>query len=123
MVLEKQRSTFLGGGYAPGKEYSDATAEKLDDHIKILLEQRYEVVKQRLRDYAPAIEKMTAQLLEIEVIDGEEVRKVIREFETKNNLPTLLSEIDDELGHHVSKREAKMDEDLNNEEENDGTKN
>lgn len=121
MVLEKQRSTFLGGGYAPGKEYSDATAQKLDDHIKVLLEERYAVVKQRLRDYAPAIEKMTAQLLEIEVIDGEEVRNIIREFENENNLPTLLSEIDDELGHHVSKRETKKSDEIIKEEENDGT--
>ena len=78
MVLEKRSNQFLGG--QTQKDFSDAMAKDLDDHTKNLLNERYEIVLQKLRDNSPAIEKMTAELLEIEVIIGERVREIITEF-------------------------------------------
>jgi cell division protease FtsH len=77
MVLEKRSNQFLGG--QTQKDFSDAMAKDLDDHTKKLLNERYEVVLQELRDNSNAIEKMTAELLEIEVISGERVREIITE--------------------------------------------
>ena len=54
-------------------------AKDLDDHVKKLLNERYEIVLQALRDNSAAIEQMTAELLEIEVITGERVREIIKE--------------------------------------------
>ena len=77
MVLEKRSNQFLGG--QTQKDFSDAMAKDLDDHVKKLLNERYEVVLQELRDNSAAIEQMTAELLEIEVISGERVREIIKE--------------------------------------------
>ncbi|WP_428024780.1 ATP-dependent zinc metalloprotease FtsH [Arcobacter sp.] len=77
MVLEKRSNQFLGGQTT--KDFSDNMAKELDAHIKGMLNERYEVVLQALRDNSEAIEQMTKELLEIEVITGERVREIIKE--------------------------------------------
>ena len=76
MVLEKRTNQFLGG--QTQKDFSDAMAKDLDDHTKNLLNERYEIVLETLRNNKAAIEEMTAELLDIEVISGERVREIIR---------------------------------------------
>lgn len=95
MVLEKPRNTFLNGGRSGG-EYSEKTSEKLDAFIQSTLQERFEAVKKTLSEYAEAVEAMTAELLEKEVIDGERVREIIKEFEEKHNLPTRLTPNEEE---------------------------
>lgn len=89
MVLEKQRSSFLGGGQSV-KDYSDKMAEKLDNYVKDMLKARYEAVLGTLRDYEGAIENMVEALYEEEMIEGERVRQIIEDYETQNEMPTKL---------------------------------
>ena len=77
MVLERRTNQFLGG--QTQKDFSDAMAKDLDDHVKNVLNERYEIVLQSLRDNSAAIEQMTAELLDVEVITGERVREIIKE--------------------------------------------
>lgn len=77
MVLEKRQNQFLGG--QTQKDFSDEMAKNLDDHVKTVLNERYESVLESLREHKEAIEQMTAELLEIEVISGERVREIIKE--------------------------------------------
>ena len=100
MVLEKQRNVFLGGGLQPVKEYSEKLAEEIDEFIKEFLNQRYNHVKERLQEYAPAIEKMVKVLFEKEVIEGKEVREIIKEFEEESGKESLLV---DENGDDLEK--------------------
>lgn len=90
MVLEKQRNAFLGGGMGNSREFSERIAEKMDEFIKNTLNERYAAVKQTLEDYRDAIEKMVAELLEKEVIEGARVREIITEFEQERGLATRL---------------------------------
>ena len=78
MVLQKQQNQFLGGGQT-SKDYSDEMAHKLDKHIKDTLDERYNSVLQTLRDNNDAMEQMTAELLDIEVISGKRVQDIIIE--------------------------------------------
>ena len=79
MVLEKHTSQFLGG-YSTGREYSEKMAERVDEFTKTLLNERYQVVLDTLRDHSEIIEKMVEKLYEKEVIEGQEVRDLIAEF-------------------------------------------
>jgi len=81
MVLEKQSNRFLGGGFAQSREYSEKMQEEVDRFIKQTLEERYKHVKNKLKEYAAVIEKMVEELYEKEVIEGERVRELIKEFE------------------------------------------
>jgi len=91
MVLEQNSSgAFLGGGQTI-KDYSEKMAEAIDEKIKSVLDERYKYVKETLKSYAEAIENMTAELLDKEVIEGKKVREIIEEFETKHNLESRLA--------------------------------
>jgi cell division protease FtsH len=90
MVLEKQRSSFLGGGMGSAREYSEKMAEEMDQHIKSELAKHYSDVMSSLNTYKDAIETMVASLFEKETIDGDEVRSIISEFEEKNGMESRL---------------------------------
>ena len=90
MVLESSQNMFLGGGQSI-KDYSEKTAEAIDEAVRTLLDERYEHTKETLRDYAPAIEAMAAVLLDVEVIEGDRVREIIAEYEQKEGLESRLA--------------------------------
>jgi cell division protease FtsH len=96
MVLEKQRQSFLGGGFAQGRDFSEETSREMDAFIRNTLQERYDVVKEHLETYRDAIEKMVLALYDTETISGDEVRKIIEEFEAENELPSLLQKESEE---------------------------
>ena len=100
MVLEKRSNVFLGGMPQQVKEYSEKLAEEIDEFIKDFLNNRYAHVKNRLKEYAPAIEQMVKVLFEKEVIEGKEVRQIIKEFEEREGKESLLV---DENGDDIAK--------------------
>ena len=109
MVLEKQRSTFLGGGMGSAREYSEKMAEDMDQHIKSELQKHYADVIDSLNTYKDAIETMVTSLFEKETIDGDEVRKVIADFEKENGLESRLQkskETEDEKEEAVEEASA-----------------
>ncbi|GAD19169.1 ATP-dependent zinc metalloprotease FtsH [Helicobacter fennelliae] len=90
MVLEKQRNAFLGGGFGNAREFSEKTAENVDNFVRQTLNYRFKAVKQILQEYDGAIQKMVKELFEKEVIDGEKVREIILAFEEEHNIPSRL---------------------------------
>lgn len=103
MVLEKQRSTFLGGGMAQGKDYSEKMSEELDAYIKLTLSERYEAVKIKLEIYRGAMELLTAELLETEVLEKDRVEDIIKEFEEANG---IIRESDEDELHAPDYKKA-----------------
>ncbi|MCU0588132.1 MAG: ATP-dependent zinc metalloprotease FtsH [Syntrophobacteraceae bacterium] len=55
-----------------GKEYSEATAARLDEEVKTLITERAEHVKALLTRKQEILEKVSRRLLEVETMDGEE---------------------------------------------------
>ena len=92
MVLEKQRSSFLGGGQG-AKDYSEKMAEDVDGYVKNLLDERYAIVIKTLEGYKDAIENMVVALYEEENIEGSKVREIIAAYEEEHGLETRLQPI------------------------------
>lgn len=90
MVLEKQRSAFLGGGMGNAREFSEKTAEHVDSFVRKTLDERFKAVKQLLQQYNGAIESMVKELFDKEVIDGEKVREIIETYEQDNGMPSRI---------------------------------
>jgi len=97
MVLEKSRQSFLGGGQAPAREYSEKMAEDTDTYIKASLDEHYIDVVARLEEYRDAIESMVALLYKKENITGEEVRKIIVDFEKENDIKSKVETASDAI--------------------------
>ncbi len=104
MVLEKQRNTFLGGGMGQTKEYSEKMSEELDSYIKAKLTERYAAVKEKLETYREAMESMTAELLEIEVLEKDRVEEIISSFEKEKG---IVRESDEDELHAPQQEQAK----------------
>ncbi|CAA6806668.1 MAG: Cell division protein FtsH (EC [uncultured Sulfurovum sp.] len=92
MVLSRSQSSFLGGGQV-NNEFSEQMSQDIDASIKATLTERYDYVKQTLHDYNDAIEKMTAVLLDVEVIEGAKVQEIIKEFEEENNMESRMAHL------------------------------
>ncbi len=104
MVLEKQTNMFLGGGMSQ-KDYSEKTAEQMDEFVRNFLNERYKHVVNRLKEYSEAIEEMVKELFKVETIEGKKVREIIREFEKRHGIKSRL--VDSENGMKEDLREEK----------------
>ena len=80
MVLEKQTNKFLGG-FTESRDYSEKLQQEVDEFVKKVLDDRYKIVKAKLKKYSPVIEQMVKELYQKEVIEGERVRELIKAFE------------------------------------------
>jgi cell division protease FtsH len=86
MTFPRQRHPGLGGNgaYMPdgNREYSEATAEALDDETKKILDTRLQRVLQLLRDKRPLLDRVSTALLEKEMLDRSEFERLVEEEET-----------------------------------------
>jgi cell division protease FtsH len=90
MVLSRSQNSFLGGG-AVSTDYSEKMAEEMDSYIRTTLNERYAYVKGTLQTYKGAIERMTKELLDTEVIEGTTVRNIIETYEEENGMESRLA--------------------------------
>jgi cell division protease FtsH len=78
LTFEKERRPlFLEGAMAPSKEYSENTGMEIDKEVMQIITETYERVKNTLEGKKDTLEKVAKLLLKKEVIEGEELRKVI----------------------------------------------
>jgi cell division protease FtsH len=89
ITFEKdRRSMFLDVSPGlPSKDYSDETAREIDDEIKWIVEDTYRKVKQTLTANKELLEKVARTLLDKEVLEGEELRRLIKEGEEQDDQP------------------------------------
>ncbi|MEI6477488.1 MAG: ATP-dependent zinc metalloprotease FtsH [bacterium] len=85
---ERQGQMFLGRSMGEEKDYSEATAEKIDLEVTRIIEEAKAKAKEVLAKYRSALEILTEQLLEKETIGGEELTKIL-ESSTKVDKPPV----------------------------------
>ncbi|HVT93936.1 MAG TPA: ATP-dependent zinc metalloprotease FtsH [Bryobacteraceae bacterium] len=74
---KKDEQIFLGREIAQHRDYSEATAIKIDEQVRKLVEGGYARARQIIEEKADALRRIAEALLEREVLDGEEVRALI----------------------------------------------
>ncbi|RMF41206.1 MAG: ATP-dependent zinc metalloprotease FtsH [Planctomycetota bacterium] len=77
---ESGRSPFLGGsdGFA-SREYSEQTAREIDEEVRRIIDEMAHKARQILIERRQALETVTLRLIEIEVMDAEELARLIDE--------------------------------------------
>jgi cell division protease FtsH len=79
---ESNHSPFLAGSgtdMARGSMHSEQTAREIDEEVRRIVDDSIEKVRQLLESRRAALEALTKTLIEREVIDGEEMRRIIEE--------------------------------------------
>ena len=83
------RPLFLGGGFAASKEYSEETAREIDLEIKKIMDESFHRVKALLTEKKEILRGMAKTLMEQEVIEGEELKKLLEELHKANEKSAL----------------------------------
>ncbi len=69
---DREETKNLGYSYGGGKDYSEKTAQIIDEEVKKITDDAYEYAKKLLKDKKEYVEKLVAVLIEKEVVTGEE---------------------------------------------------
>ncbi len=74
----KDESIFLGKEIQQPKEYSEDTAREIDKEVRDIVVSNFDRAKTILKENVDALKNLAEALLEREVLDGDEIDKVIR---------------------------------------------
>jgi cell division protease FtsH len=75
---KKEEMVFLGREIASHKDYSERTAEEIDKEVRGIVEGAYNRAMGLLRDNLDKLKLVATTLLEREVLDGEEMNRLLR---------------------------------------------
>ncbi len=76
---KERRPLFIGApGLSGGREYSEETAQAIDEEVKKIIEGTDERVRTILQDQRNMLDKLAKLLLEKEVVEGDELRDLIK---------------------------------------------
>jgi cell division protease FtsH len=74
---KREEQIFLGREIAQHRDYSEATAIRIDEQVKKLVQDGYDRARKIIEEKADALDRIAKALLEREVLDGAEVRQLI----------------------------------------------
>lgn len=74
---KKEEQIFLGREFATHKDYSEETAKKIDTEVSRIVTTAYENAKKILSDHMDLLNRIAAELLEKEVLNGAELDEMI----------------------------------------------
>ena len=100
------RSPFLPGAGGGGSDAmaSEKTLREIDEEIKRIIDECMVTAREIMRDHRPALERMTAELLEIEVMDATQLAAILVEC----GVPTRGEATDPDQGMIVSPPDASL---------------
>jgi cell division protease FtsH len=78
---KREEQIFLGREIAQHRDYSEATAIRIDEQVKKLVDTAYGRARGIIEERSDALERIALALLEREVLDGSEVRQLIEGIE------------------------------------------
>jgi len=84
---KKEEQIFLGREIAQHRDYSEATAIRIDEQVRKLVEQGYGRARKVIEERSDGLVRIADALLEREVLDGAEVRMLIQ----GDKLPAMAS--------------------------------
>jgi len=82
----ENKSAFLGWGMGSNKDYSEETARDIDIEVKKIIDDVYVKTREMLEKQKPMLIKLSKMLMEKEVIEEEELKKILNdEIEEKTD--------------------------------------
>ncbi len=99
---ENEENVFLGREMTSRREdYSEDTAREIDQEVRAIVEQQYQVAKKVIVDNREALERLAQSLLERETLDSEEISACLdgRELPTRQRviIPTYADKRRDKV--------------------------
>jgi cell division protease FtsH len=83
LMFRKSAGNAWDGDRAAG--LSEDTARRVDDEVRTIVMRGYETARQILQHHRPAMTAVAEQLLEVESLDGGELKAIVDRFATRVN--------------------------------------
>ncbi|MBI5409676.1 MAG: ATP-dependent metallopeptidase FtsH/Yme1/Tma family protein [Nitrospirae bacterium] len=96
----REEQIFLGKEITRHKDYSEKTAEEIDEDVKAIIKERYEYAKHLLIENKTSLLKLAQALLDKETLDGPEIEAIIRG--TDGDMPKTEAEKDATVASETS---------------------
>jgi cell division protease FtsH len=77
---KREEAIFLGKEFVRHQDYSESTAVAIDNEIKRLVGQAYQRSQELITKHRAVLDRIAQALLEREVLEGEEVYRLVSEF-------------------------------------------
>lgn len=74
---KKEEQIFLGREISQHRDYSEDTAIKIDQEVKKIVAQQYDLAKSIISENSDAMVRLSETLLEFETLDGVQIRRVV----------------------------------------------
>ena len=75
---KKDEQIFLGRDFSQVQDYSERTAQEIDDEVRRIVSEGYERAKTGLQEHIEILHAIADQLLEKEALDGAQIDEIIR---------------------------------------------
>ncbi len=75
---QKEEQIFLGREFAKHKDYSERTAQDIDEEIKQIVNNSYDSARKILEENIDFLHSLANSLLEREALDGDQIDKIIK---------------------------------------------
>ncbi len=111
-----QEEVFLGNDFTAHKNYSEHTAQEIDDEIKRIIDEAYDEATKILMDQDETLERIAKALLLVETIDGQQFEDLYTGRITAEDLKQSVEKAD-EAKKAQNEKEAAEAEQLRKEEE------
>ena len=97
----KEEEIFLGREIQKHRDYSEKTAIEIDDEIRGIVNKSMNRAENILKDNINLLHKLSKELLEREILDSEEIERIIKGEELPPILPDETKKEDQEIPDHV----------------------
>ena len=74
---QREEQVFLGKDFNRHKDYSEKTAQDIDDEVRSIVNDRYKYAKELLQDNRDILERFADALLEKETLDASEIEIIV----------------------------------------------
>jgi cell division protease FtsH len=91
---KREEQIFLGKEFTKHKDYSEKTAEEIDDEIKSIVAERYEYAKRLLLDNKTILTNVAKALLERETLNAAEIDKIVRNGDRAYSVAGSTDDVD-----------------------------
>ncbi len=110
---KKEEQIFLGREIAQHQDYSEDTAIRIDHEIKRFVTSNYERARGVLEGHKPALARIAEELLAREVLDAEDVRRILAGEPLEEHTPRHVVSATDDGSRRPAKERPSMVPPLN----------
>ncbi len=75
---QKEEQIFLGREFARHKDYSERTAQDIDEEIKQIVDNSYDSARKIIEENSDLLHSLANSLLEREALDGDQIDKIVK---------------------------------------------